>query len=102
MTQHRIVYSGQVQGVGFRASVARCVESLGPGPGLSAGSGSGLTGWVRNEPDGTVTVELDGDQPSLELFRAQLRAQRPDLVFDETVTAIDNPNRRNVGFEVRA
>lgn len=42
--------SGRVQGVGFRAFVR------------STGQQFGLTGWVRNEIDGTVSGYAEGDQ----------------------------------------
>ncbi|MBT9253234.1 MAG: acylphosphatase [Brockia lithotrophica] len=40
---------GRVQGVGYRAFVLR------------EATRRGITGWVRNEPDGTVTAEVQGD-----------------------------------------
>ena len=44
----RIVFHGRVQGVGFRYTAKYLAQSL------------GLTGWVRNEWDGTVTLEIQG------------------------------------------
>ena len=41
-------FTGQVQGVGFRWTARKVAQGL------------GLTGWVRNEPDGSVTMELQG------------------------------------------
>ena len=43
-----VVFEGRVQGVGFRWNARAVATEL------------GLTGWVRNEDDGTVTVELQG------------------------------------------
>lgn len=48
--------SGLVQGVFFRASTKEKADSL------------GITGLVRNEPDGSVYVEAEGDQVSLLKF----------------------------------
>ena len=45
----RIVVSGRVQGVGFRFSTRYTAERL------------GITGWVRNLPDGRVEVHLQGE-----------------------------------------
>ena len=45
---------GRVQGVGFRASTVRQAGRL------------GLTGWVRNEPDGSVRVVAEGGKAVLE------------------------------------
>lgn len=44
----RIVFHGRVQGVGFRYTAKYLAQSL------------GLTGWARNERDGTVTMEIQG------------------------------------------
>jgi len=46
--------SGQVQGVFFRQSVKAEAERL------------GLTGWVRNEPDGSVRVAAEGAEDKLQ------------------------------------
>lgn len=45
-----IVVSGRVQGVGFRYRASHAAQSL------------GLTGWVRNDPEGTVSMELQGEE----------------------------------------
>ena len=52
---------GRVQGVGFRYFVVREAQHL------------GLTGWVRNRPDGTVETEAVGDEATLERFVAKVR-----------------------------
>ena len=49
-----IVVSGQVQGVGFRYRT------------LHAASALGLTGWVRNDPSGTVTMEIQGEEERIQ------------------------------------
>ena len=46
----RIIFSGRVQGVGFRYRAAYAAESL------------GLTGWVSNEWDETVSMEVQGEE----------------------------------------
>ena len=54
--------SGRVQGVGYRAFVAR------------SGRGLNLSGGVRNELDGTVVVKLaGGSEAAVESFRVLLR-----------------------------
>ena len=47
--RRRYVVSGRVQGVGFRYRARYAAGQL------------GLTGWVENEDDGTVTLEVQGD-----------------------------------------
>ena len=45
----RVRVSGRVQGVFFRAEARTRAESR------------GLTGWIRNAPDGTVEAVFEGD-----------------------------------------
>ncbi|MGN0204544.1 MAG: acylphosphatase [Coprococcus sp.] len=53
MTRKHIVFSGYVQGVGFRYRAYHAAQLL------------GLTGWVRNEWDGTVEMEVQGAPASI-------------------------------------
>ena len=53
----RLLISGRVQGVGFRAFVAREAWSL------------GLSGYVRNVVDGRVETEFAGDAAAVEAMR---------------------------------
>lgn len=53
---------GMVQGVGFRWFVARHAKSL------------GLTGFVRNLPDGSVEVMVDGPEEALPALERLLRS----------------------------
>jgi acylphosphatase len=57
----RLQLSGRVQGVGFRWFTRQAAREL------------GLTGRVRNLPDGSVEVEVAGGNESLEAFRERLR-----------------------------
>jgi acylphosphatase len=61
MTDHpasRVIarVTGRVQGVNYRASARREAQLL------------GLAGWVRNEPDGSVLIDAEGDPAALEAF----------------------------------
>jgi acylphosphatase len=53
-----ITVTGRVQGVAFRHHTVREAESL------------GVTGWVRNQPDGSVRVVAEGDRDRLERLLA--------------------------------
>ena len=55
-----LVFRGEVQGVGFRWTSQRIAGAL------------GLTGWVRNEDDGSVTLVLQGSQDQLGAFASRL------------------------------
>jgi acylphosphatase len=54
MIRKRIVFTGWVQGVGFRYRARRAADLL------------GVTGWVRNEDDGSVTMEIQGTQEQID------------------------------------
>ena len=58
--RHYIV-AGRVQGVFYRASACEVAKRL------------GLSGWVRNRPDGDVEAIACGDVDSLTQFAAWLR-----------------------------
>lgn len=57
----RIRYRGRVQGVGFRATASA----------LSANFD--VTGWVRNEHDGSVLLEAQGEAKEVEAFLTRLQ-----------------------------
>ena len=53
--------TGRVQGVGFRMFVQQNAMEL------------GITGWVKNMSDGTVTMELQGPQAAIDRLEAIIR-----------------------------
>ncbi|MBE6084745.1 MAG: acylphosphatase [Selenomonas ruminantium] len=53
--------TGRVQGVGFRMFVQQNAMNL------------GITGWVKNMSDGTVTMELQGPQSAIDRLEAIIR-----------------------------
>ena len=61
----RFMVRGRVQGVGFRYSAAHRAWEL------------GLTGWVRNLPDGAVEVKAQGPKGKVETFLDYLGAGPP-------------------------
>jgi acylphosphatase len=61
----RIIVEGRVQGVGFRAFVAREAGRL------------GLAGWARNRRDGSVEILAAGPAPAVETLVAAARRGPP-------------------------
>lgn len=54
MERLRVVVHGFVQGVGFRFAVERAARS------------HGVSGWVRNRPDGAVEAVFEGERADVE------------------------------------
>ncbi|PCI07811.1 acylphosphatase [bacterium] len=71
VTRQRIIFQGRVQGVGFRARTSMIASYY------------AITGWVRNEPDGTVMLEAQGDEQTLDKFLDELRRKTSGLVERE-------------------
>lgn len=77
----RIVVSGRVQGVGFRAFAVREATRL------------GLDGWVRNLPDGRVEAVAQGGEDAVAQFVGALRrgpvaARVDEVVVEETEATV--------------
>ena len=54
MVRKHIIFYGSVQGVGFRWRAKNAAEHY------------SCTGWVRNECDGSVSMEIQGTEESIE------------------------------------
>lgn len=54
VVRKRIRVYGMVQGVGFRYRTIHAAEAV------------GATGWVRNEPDGSVLMEIQGTEEQID------------------------------------
>jgi acylphosphatase len=70
----RAIVHGRVQGVGFRFFVIEVATNL------------GLTGYARNQNNGTVEVVAEGPQPGLDALLAELR-RGPTLARVDRVDA---------------
>ena len=64
MTRKHIVFFGFVQGVGFRWRARQAANLY------------GCTGWVRNEWDGSVTMEIQGSEKEIDLVLRAINAGR--------------------------
>lgn len=59
ITRRHVVFTGTVQGVGFRWRARHAADLY------------GCTGWVRNNGDGSVTMEIQGTEETIHMvFRA--------------------------------
>lgn len=60
----------------------------------------GLTGRVRNQPDGTVEVEAEGSEGELEALLAELREGPHGARVERIDSSIAAGSRRHSTFEV--
>ncbi|MCR4675233.1 MAG: acylphosphatase [Lachnospiraceae bacterium] len=67
--QHYI-FKGEVQGVGFRYTAKYAAESL------------GLTGWVKNNWDGSVEMEVQGEDELVERMLSMIYSGRHIYIND--------------------
>jgi acylphosphatase len=82
-----VIVTGRVQGVFFRKTTVQEAERL------------GLTGWVKNRPDGAVELEAEGPDEALDAFLAFCRRGPEHARVDELKVA-HHPARGDVGFRV--
>ena len=62
--RRRFNFKGRVQGVGFRYRASYAAQNL------------GLTGWVKNEWDETVTMEVQGEEEKIDKLVERLYNER--------------------------
>ena len=85
----RVHITGRVQGVGFRAWTRS--QSL----------AFGLAGWVRNEPDGSVSALIHGKADKIEPMLERLRAGPPGAAVSRVEAEEDVQAAPSGTFEVR-
>jgi acylphosphatase len=91
-TEHarlRLVISGRVQGVFFRASAVEEARSL------------GLTGWARNRPDGGVEIVAEGKPASLRMLLAWAHQGPPSARVEQVEEQWGQADGGFSGFSVR-
>jgi len=83
----KISVRGVVQGVGFRPFVYRLAQE------------HNLKGWVRNT-SGSVEIEVEGNEESLETFLSDLEAKAPPMARLEKVKAVFCPAKGYADFRI--
>jgi acylphosphatase len=83
-----VVVRGRVQGVGFRFQLVEEAEEL------------GVTGWVRNEPDGSVGAHIEGPADAVDRLVEWCR-QGPRHAKVEAVDVIEVEETGTASFAVR-
>jgi acylphosphatase len=82
--------SGVVQGVGFRYYTYRQAVNL------------GLTGWVTNEPDGSVLVVVEGDRSVVEELIEAVKVGPPSSSVSDVGVHWRPFKARFTNFEIRS
>ena len=75
-----IVFTGSVQGVGFRWRARHAADNY------------GCTGWCRNEWDGSVTMEIQGTEAQIDMVLRAINAGQYieiDQMDSRTIPAVE-------------
>jgi acylphosphatase len=84
----RIVISGIVQGVWYRAYTERTARAL------------GLRGWVRNMPDGRVEAVMEGPKPAIEMAVLECKKGPPSSRVENVEIRWEEPTGEFGSFEI--
>ena len=88
MKSIQVRVTGKVQNVGFRYYTRKAASEL------------GLNGFVRNQSDGSVYIEAEGDEPSISRFVTWCH-QGPTWARVENVEVNEQPFQDFNDFSVR-
>ena len=87
---HRVhvFYGGRVQGVGFRYTAEAMAQRL------------GLTGWVKNLPDGRVEIVCEGPKEKIEAFFSEIHQGMLGRHIQKTDCVWEDPTNEYEDFRV--
>ncbi len=85
---HAITIQGRVQGVGFRYYTKIKADSL------------GIRGFVKNQPDGSVYIEAEGESDAMNAFIALCR-KGPPLARVINMQIVDDESCGFEKFQIR-
>ncbi|MFE3324606.1 acylphosphatase [Streptomyces sp. NPDC059176] len=88
MVRKRVIVSGVVQGVFFRDTCRRTAEER------------GVSGWVRNLPNGSVEAVFEGEPEDVERTVEWARQGPPAAVVEQVEVRSEEPEGLS-GFVVR-
>ena len=83
-----VIVEGRVQGVFFRAHTSDEAIKL------------GLTGWVRNRPDGSVEAIIEGQEAAVKKMLQWFRQGSPYSLVAKIHTTEESPVGDNTNFEI--
>jgi len=88
LAARRLQVSGRVQGVGFRQFVAETARA------------EGVSGWVRNRPDGVVEAFLEGEAGAVDRVEQSVRLGPPLARVDEVTATPEVVAGLPAGFRI--
>lgn len=88
MENRTVIYSGRVQGVGFRFTVSNIAERF------------SVTGYVRNMVNGTVELVCEGAASELDAFLDTIQRERAQYIREFTVE-LDHATGEFNDFQVK-
>lgn len=90
MKQADINITGRVQGVFFRSEAQNTAKEL------------GISGWVKNEPDGSISMLAQGEEDSLNAFLTWCKSGPEGAeVKNIEIKYISNPKIILVDFKIK-
>ena len=81
--------TGRVQGVGFRYTSAECADKV------------GVTGWVRNDYDGSVEMEVQGTEAQINTLFEMIKNSSSYIDIENLETKTIPVIKDDEGFEIR-
>lgn len=87
MTRKHIIFHGSVQGVGFQWRARHAADLY------------GCTGWVHNKWDGTVEMEIQGEEEQIDQVIRSIESGR--YVFIERMDVKTLPTEQENYFRTR-
>ncbi len=88
LSRYDIIFTGRVQGVFFRATAQEIARRY------------DVTGWVRNERDGSVRCVVEGDPAALDRFVSAIQLAKQANIDNTDITRLDGTGEFD-GFSVR-
>lgn len=91
MISRKVIFEGRVQGVGFRYTTKEIA------------TGFDVCGWVKNLPDGTVELQVQGEDEEVEDYLKEILEESPVAHHIKHHTVSEIPPLENPrGFQIRS
>lgn len=89
IVRKRVIFSGRVQGVFFRANTKRFADEL------------RVNGWVRNTDSGNVEALFEGDDLAVKKVIERCRSEQPYAEVDSVTVDEEEPKDEFSDFRIR-